>query len=110
MGPIADLLQASPSEATPVLLELAAKQAARRRPADVLAQFTKDPYVAFAALDQRTLHRLDGLVADKVDDYWLACGAGGGHQLGGDFGRRRLGDDQNCARLSQWVGPRSLEA
>jgi hypothetical protein len=69
MGPIADLLQASPSESTPVLLELAAKQAARRRPADVLAQFTKDPYVAFAALDQRTLHRLDGLALAAAEEF-----------------------------------------
>lgn len=69
MGQIDDLLRVSPSESTPVLLELAVRQAARRRPADVLAQFTKDAYVAFAALDQRTLHRLDGLALAAAAEF-----------------------------------------
>jgi hypothetical protein len=62
-------LGSTPSESTPVLLELATRQASRRSPADTLAQYLSDAYVAFAALDQRTLHRLDAYALEAAADY-----------------------------------------
>ena len=66
LGPF---LAGSPSETTPVLLELAQRQAARRTPADLLAQYGTDGYVAFGKLDQRLLHRLDGFALDAATDF-----------------------------------------
>jgi hypothetical protein len=57
----APLFAMSPNRVTPVLLELARRQAGRRRPPDLLKQFGRDGFVAPAPLDQRTVHRLDGL-------------------------------------------------
>lgn len=59
-------LAGSPSETTPVLLELALRQAGRRGPADLIEQYSSDAYVAPAELDQRTIHRLDGLALDAA--------------------------------------------
>lgn len=56
----------SPSETTPLLLELVRRQASRRAPADLLAQLRRDGFVQPSALDQRTLHRLDGLALDAA--------------------------------------------
>lgn len=63
------LLALSPSETTPLLLELARRQASRRAPADLLAQLTRDGFVEPSALDQRTLHQLDGLALDVARDF-----------------------------------------
>jgi hypothetical protein len=63
------LLSASPSESTPHLLELARRQAARRRPADLLAQLERDAYVAPAELDQRAVHEIDGLALVAAADF-----------------------------------------
>lgn len=63
------LLDASPSETTPTLLELTARQAAARSPADLLAQYDRDAYVHPAPLDQRLVHRLDGLALAAAPDY-----------------------------------------
>lgn len=63
------LLALSPSETTPLLLALARRQAARRSPADLLAQLRRDAFVQPSALDQRTLHRLDGLALDLAHDF-----------------------------------------
>jgi hypothetical protein len=62
-------LAAAPSETTPLLLELARRQARRRRPADLLAQFERDDFVAPAAIDLRVLHRLEGLALAAADGY-----------------------------------------
>jgi hypothetical protein len=64
-----DLGDAPPSETTPTLLALARRQAARRRPADLLAQWERDAYVAPSMLDGRTLHALDGLALDATEGY-----------------------------------------
>ena len=60
------LLALSPSETTPLLLELARRQATRRTPADLRAQLAHDAFVAPSAVDLRTLHRLDGLALDAA--------------------------------------------
>jgi hypothetical protein len=65
----APLLALAPSESTPVLLELARRQAARRRPRDLLAQFRRDGFVSPFMFDQRTVHRLDGLALAAADEY-----------------------------------------
>lgn len=63
------LLALSPSETTPLLLELSRRQASRRTPADLLAQLARDGFVQPSALDQRTLHRLDGIALDAARDF-----------------------------------------
>jgi len=55
-----DLLALSPSELTPIWLEAARSQAARRKPADLMAQFQRDRFVAPSFLDQREAIALDG--------------------------------------------------
>jgi hypothetical protein len=47
----------------------ARKQAARRRPVELLKQFSRDGFVTPLFLDQRTLHRLDGLALEAAADY-----------------------------------------
>lgn len=64
-----DLLQASPSQTTPLLLELARLQASRRRPADLLTQLERDGFVQPSPLDQRLVHRLDGLALDAASEF-----------------------------------------
>ncbi|MEZ4454413.1 MAG: hypothetical protein R3B09_33485 [Nannocystaceae bacterium] len=66
---LAPLLERSPSETTPLLLALARAHAARRRPADLLRQMERDGFVAPSALDQRLLHRLDGLALAQALEY-----------------------------------------
>jgi hypothetical protein len=63
------LLASSPSEATPFLLELARAQAARRRPADLAAQWARDSFVASSPLDQRTVHALDGIALEAASAF-----------------------------------------
>lgn len=60
------LLALSPSETTPLLLDLARRQASRRSPSNLGAQLARDGFVQPSALDQRTLHRLDGLALDAA--------------------------------------------
>lgn len=62
-------LSLSPSESTRRWLALARAQAGRRRPADLLNQFDRDSFVAPAPVDQRVLHRLDGLWLDAASTY-----------------------------------------
>jgi hypothetical protein len=68
-GELARLYAASISETTPVLLELARQQAARRRPRELVAQLERDGFVAPLALDQRLVHRLDGLALAAASGY-----------------------------------------
>jgi hypothetical protein len=64
-----NLYDAAPSESTPVLLELARRQAARRRPADLLAQLERDRFVQPSLLDLRLAHELDGLALSAATEY-----------------------------------------
>lgn len=65
----AALTAASPSETVPLLLELTRAQAARKRPADLLAQLERDRFVHPSSLDQRLLHQLDGLALGAAPEY-----------------------------------------
>jgi hypothetical protein len=60
------LAQASPSETTPLLLELSARQAGRRRPIDLVQQMKRDAFVQPLFLEQRLVHQLDGLALDAA--------------------------------------------
>jgi hypothetical protein len=64
-----ELGDAPPSVTTPTWLELARRQAARRRPADLLAQWERDAYVAPSMLDGRTMHALDGLALAAAEGF-----------------------------------------
>jgi hypothetical protein len=66
---LASVLALSPSESTPLGLELAQRQAQSHRPRDVLAQHERDGYVAPFMLDQRTVHRLDGLALEAAAEF-----------------------------------------
>lgn len=68
-GELAGLLALSPSESAPLLLELAKLQAARRRPADLLAQLERDRFVHPSFVDQRLSHRLDGLALEAAGEF-----------------------------------------
>lgn len=63
------LFAASPSDSTLLWLKMARLQAGRRRPADLLAQFARDGFVAPSFLDQRTIHRFDGFALEAAADY-----------------------------------------
>ncbi|MCG8454938.1 MAG: hypothetical protein MI919_01555 [Holophagales bacterium] len=63
------LLALSPSESTPLWLELCRSQAGRRRPAQLVGQLRDDPFVAPSPLDQRTVHRLDGLALEAAGEF-----------------------------------------
>jgi hypothetical protein len=52
--------QMPPSELWSLLLELFERRALQRTPADVLRQWTRDPFTKPAAVDQRTIVALDG--------------------------------------------------
>lgn len=67
--PLADLFALSPSESTPILLELARRQAARRRPSQLLEQWRRDGFVQPSMLDLRLAHRLDALALDAAADF-----------------------------------------
>ncbi len=60
------LLGLAPSETTPVLLELARRQSARKRPTDLLTQRERDRFVPPSLLDLRPAHRLDGLALEAA--------------------------------------------
>lgn len=64
-----ELVDAPPSLTTPTLLTMARNQAARRRPADLRAQWERDAYVAPSMLDGRTVHALDGLALDAAEGF-----------------------------------------
>jgi hypothetical protein len=66
---LASVLALSPSESTPLWLELARRQAQGRKPRDLLGQFERDGYVAPFMLDQRTVHRLDGLALEAAAEF-----------------------------------------
>ncbi len=63
------LFSAAPSDTTPLLLELARRQAARRRPAELLEQLARDLFVAPADLDQRRVHEIDGLALAAAGEF-----------------------------------------
>ncbi len=62
-------LQRSPSQTTPLLLEMVRRQAERRRPADVLRQWQRDGFVEPSDHDARFVHRLDGLALEAAAEY-----------------------------------------
>jgi hypothetical protein len=62
----ASIFRMSPSETAPILLELARQQAKKRRPADLLAQFTRDGFVTPSMLDQRLIHQIDGFALEAA--------------------------------------------
>lgn len=59
----------APSETTPLLLELARRQAARRTPAELVAQHERDAFVAPSPLDLRVLHRFDALALEAASEF-----------------------------------------
>lgn len=63
------LFALSPSESTSVLLELARRQAARRRASRLLEQLERDGFVQPSVVDLRTAHRLDGLALDAAREF-----------------------------------------
>jgi hypothetical protein len=67
--PLEALFALAPSETTPHLLELARRQAARRTPADLLAQLERDAYVQPGALDQRRVHEVDQLAFAVSEEF-----------------------------------------
>jgi hypothetical protein len=52
-----------------LLLEVVARRAARRTPADLLRQWERDGFTQPAAYDQRTLHALDGHLLAAASDF-----------------------------------------
>lgn len=66
MGSMSEL---SPSDARGELLAAARSFAARRRPADLLAQWTSDPTVRPSQVDLRTSVALDALALESADAY-----------------------------------------
>jgi hypothetical protein len=92
------LYQESPSETTPWLLELARQQAARRRPADLVAQIERDRFVQPSLLDLRLVHELDGLAlgaASRFEAVLLSPVA-------------PLGSCSGCARSTYYDGVRVM--
>jgi hypothetical protein len=65
----AALLAASASSTTPLLLDLARRQAGRRRPSDLLAQYARDKFVEPSFLDQRLTVKLDALALEAAAGY-----------------------------------------
>lgn len=59
----------SPSETTPVWMEVARQQAERRRPADLLAQYESDGFVSPSALDLRVSVRLDAMILEAAQAF-----------------------------------------
>jgi len=59
----------SGSELTSALLEVMQRHAAARAPADVLAQYQRDPFCAPAAVDQRTSVALDAHLLAAATDF-----------------------------------------
>ena len=69
--PVGDdrLAERSPSECVPALLDIARRHAARKRPADVRAQYARDAFVAPSFVDQRAAHRLDALALAAAPEF-----------------------------------------
>jgi hypothetical protein len=64
-----ELLSRKPSELLPILLEVARRQSAGRRPADVQKQYASDPFVTPSPLDQREMNRFEAIALDAASDY-----------------------------------------
>lgn len=58
-----------PSASVPVLLELARRHAAAKRPADLRAQYARDAFVAPSPLDLRATNRLDALALAAAAEF-----------------------------------------
>jgi len=52
-----------------LLLDLVARRAARRTPADLLRQWDRDSFTQVSAIDQRTLHAIDGHLLAAAADF-----------------------------------------
>ena len=59
----------SPSENVPVLLELARRQAERKRPAEVRTQYARDAFVAPSPIGLRAANRLDATALAAADEF-----------------------------------------
>ena len=59
----------SPSDNLPLWLEVARRHAAKRSPADLLAQMDRDPFVQLGGLDLRTLHLFDGAALEAAEGF-----------------------------------------
>jgi hypothetical protein len=66
---VEQLVSLAPSESTPLLLKMSREQAARRRPADLLAQLEHDRFVHPSFVDQRLVHQLDGLALEAAAQF-----------------------------------------
>ncbi|NUO54835.1 MAG: hypothetical protein HOV80_38835 [Polyangiaceae bacterium] len=66
---LARWLSSPPSETTPDLLELARNQAKKRRPIDLVGQRERDAFVQPSSVDQRILHKLDGLALEAASEF-----------------------------------------
>lgn len=66
---LAELAARAPSDRVPLFLELARRQSARRRPADLLAQFGQDAFVRTSDADQRTAVRFDAAALDAAEGF-----------------------------------------
>lgn len=67
--PLEQFLEFSPSKSTPFLLDLARRQASKRGTRDLLAQHQRDLFVAASPLDQRMIHRLDGVALEAAHEF-----------------------------------------
>ncbi len=65
----AELADASPSDAVPALLQIARSHAARKRPADIVAQYARDAFVAPSRVDLRDSLRLDALALAAAPEF-----------------------------------------
>jgi ribosomal protein S18 acetylase RimI-like enzyme len=63
------LAERSPSECVAELLAMARAHAARKRPADVRAQYGRDPFVAPSPIDLRTAHELDAIALSAAREF-----------------------------------------
>jgi hypothetical protein len=59
----------SPSDNTPALLEVVRRQAERKRPAEVRAQYARDGFVVGSAIDLRAANRLDALALAAAPEF-----------------------------------------
>lgn len=58
-----------PSELVPIFLELSRRQSARRRPADLVADLGRDPFVSASTVDLRTSVLLDRLALEAAHEF-----------------------------------------
>lgn len=66
---LTELAARSPSDRVPLFLELARRQSARRRPADLLMQFERDAFVRASDADQRTVVRFDAAALEAAEGF-----------------------------------------